>query len=372
MKKLNLIVWAGMTWIVLAQRLAEKWEQVKIVEKRNHIWWNCYDYVDNSGILIHKYGPHIFHTDMEDVWNYMNLFTTFTDFEHKVLGSIEGKLVPIPYNLNSLYISFLEDQAKSIEASLLKYYPYGSKVSIVELQKKAKEAEDSNLFFIADYIYEKVFKNYTIKQWWITADDINEGVLKRVPVIIGHDNRYFPHHRFQWMPKEWYTKMLEKMLNYRTIEINLNTDYKDIINEKKYDRVFFTWPIDEFFDYKYGKLDYRKTLYTLESYDIASFQDNIVINYPNEHNYTRITEYKKFYPQSSVFLNKKTIICKEIPWIGDIEAYPVESIWNLLVLEKYREEAKKLNNVFFLWRLANFKYLDMDKTIKNALDFNIG
>lgn len=371
MKKTNLIVWAGITWIVLAQRLAEKWEQVKIIEKRNHIGWNCYDYIDDNEIIIHKYGPHIFHTDMEDVWSYLNQFSVFTDFEHKVLGSVDGKLVPIPFNLNSLYLSFPENQARWIEESLLKYYAYGSKISIVELRKKAKEINDLNLSFIADYIYEKIFKNYTIKQWWITADDINENVLKRVPVVIGHDDRYFPHNRFQWMPERWYTKMFEKMLSDPKIDIALNTNFWENINRNEFHRIFFTWPIDEFFAYKYGKLDYRKTLYSLEEYNVASFQDNIVINYPNEHSYTRITEYKKFYPHSSVFLKEKTIICKEIPWMGDIEAYPVESENNLSILKMYQEDAKKLNNVFFLWRLANFKYLDMDKTVKNALEFNI-
>jgi UDP-galactopyranose mutase len=367
----NLIIGAWPSGITLAQRLAEKWERVQIIEKRSHIGGNCYDYLDEHGILIHQYGPHIFHTNHEEVWNYLSRFTEFTNFEHKVLGSVDGKLIPIPFNLNSLSISFSEEQAKSIEESLLKYYEYGSKVSIVDLRKKAKEENDANLSFIADYIYEKVFKNYTIKQWGITAEEINEDVLKRVPVVIGHDDRYFPHNKFQWMPRVWYTKMFEWMLDSENIHITLDTDYKDVLSHMTYDRLFFTWPIDEYFGYKYGKLEYRKTLYQLETYDQFSYQENIVINYPNEHEYTRITEYKKFYPDLPNFNQDKTVICKEIPGIWDVEAYPVESAENLAILEKYREEANQLENVYFLWRLANFKYLDMDNTVKMALDFKI-
>lgn len=367
----NIIVWAWPTGITLAQRLSEKWELVEIIEKRDHIWGNCYDYFDEDGILIHKYGPHIFHTDSEEVWNYLCRFTTFTDFEHKVLWLVDGKLIPIPFNLNSLRISFSIEMATKISESLFKYYEYWSKVSIVDLRKKSIIENDPNLSFIANYIYEKVFKNYTVKQWWISPEEINEEVLKRVPVVIWHDDRYFPHHQFQWMPSEWYTKMFEKMLDNKNISIILNSDYKDIISNCVYDTLYFTWPIDEYFGYKYGKLDYRKTLYQLESYDMHSYQENIVINYPNENEYTRITEFKKFYPQSPSYNKNKTVICKELPWIWDIEAYPVETLENLEKLEKYKKDASELSNVYFLWRLASFKYTDMDKTILAALKFNI-
>lgn len=372
MKIKNLIIWAWLSWIVLAQRIAEeKNEKVLIIEKRNHIWWNCYDYYDENGILIHKYWPHIFHTDLEDVWNYVNKFTEFTNFQHKVLWYIDWNLIPIPFNLNSIYQSFSLELAKKLEETLLKYYEYNSKVSIQELREKAKQEDNKDLNFLAWYIFEKVFKNYTIKQWWITADEINPDVLKRVPIVISKDNRYFPHNKYQWMPKKWYTKMFEKMLDNKKIKILLNTDYKDVISEIKYEKLYFTWPIDEFFNFKYWKLDYRKTLYKLEEYNKKSFQENVVINYPNDYEYTRITEFKKFYPDSPIFNIEKTVICKEIPWIWEIDAYPVETKENLEILEKYKKEAKKHKNVYFLWRLANYKYFDMDKTIKNVLDFNL-
>ncbi|PID83981.1 UDP-galactopyranose mutase [Candidatus Gracilibacteria bacterium] len=367
----NVIVGAGLSGIVIAQRLAKKGEKVFIIEKRNHIGGNCYDYFDKNGILIHKYGPHIFHTNMEDVWEYLNTFTKFTNFQHKVLAWVDSNLIPVPFNFNSIETSFAKELAKKIENSLLEYYEYGSKVSISELRRKAQETKDTNLRFVADYIFEKVFKNYTVKQWGINAEDINPSVLKRVPVVMSRDNRYFPHHKYQGMPEDGYTKMFEKMLSGKNIHVVLNTDYEDVIHDINYKSLYFTGPIDRFFNYKYGKLDYKKTLYQLEEHEKQSYQENIVINYPNDYEYTRITEFKKFYPNSPTFGIDKTVICKEIPGIGNIDAYPVETDINLEILEKYKDEAQKIKNVHFLGRLANYKYMDMDQTIKNALDFKI-
>jgi len=371
MKIKNVVVWAWISWIIIAQKLSEKWEKVLLIEKRNHIWWNCYDYYDENGFLIHKYWPHIFHTNYEDVWSYLNKYTKFSNFQHKVLWSVDWNMIPIPFNLNSIYQSFSAELSKSLEKTLLKYYDYNSKVSITELRERAKKEKNNNLKFVADYIFEKVFKNYTIKQWWITAEDINQDILKRVPIVISKDNRYFPNNKYQWMPINWYTKMFEKMVDNKNIKILLNTEYKEFIENLEYEKLYFTWPIDEYFNFKYWKLDYRKTLYKLESYNKQSFQENIVINYPNDYEYTRITEFKKFYPNSPTFNIEKTVICKEIPWIWNIEAYPIESDKNLKILERYKKDAEKLKNVYFLWRLANYKYFDMDKTIKNILDFKI-
>jgi len=369
MKVKNLIVWAWLLGIVLAERLANDLnEEVLIIEKRVHIWWNCYDYYDKNWILVHKYWPHIFHTNYEDVWKYINKFTEFNNYQHKVLWFIDWKLAPIPFNLESLYTLISKEYAKEIEKSLLKHYTYNSRVSINELREKAKETWDKNLEFIANYIFEKIFKNYTIKQWWINPEEINPEVLKRVPILISKDPRYFQD-KFQWMPKKWYTEMMKKMLESKNIKIMLNTDFKDIKGKIEYERLIFTWPIDEYFEYKYWKLDYKKTLYKLESYDKINFQSVATINYPNDYEFTRITEFKHFYPESSTFNINKTIICKEIPWVWEIEAYPVETEENLKILEKYKQESEKLKNVYFMWRLANYKYFNMDQTVKNVLDF---
>lgn len=371
MRTKNVIIWAGISGVVLAQRLSERWEDVLIIEKRNHIWWNCYDYFDENGILIHKYWPHIFHTDIDDVWLYLNRFTEFNNFQHKVLAWVEGNLIPVPFNFNSIEQSFPRNFASKLEETLLQYFPYGSKVSITDLRQRAVIEENEDLNFIAEYIFEKVFKNYTIKQWGITADEIDQNVLKRVPISMSRDDRYFPHNKYQWMPKNGYTKMFENMLDSTNIKILLNTDYKEIIWDIDFNRLYYTGPIDEYFNCKYWKLDYRKTLYYMETHDMAHFQSSVVINYPNDYAYTRITEFKKFYPLSPTYGIDKTVTCKEIPWVWDIEAYPIETSENLRILEKYKEEAESLENIYFLWRLANYKYLDMDKTVKNALDINI-
>lgn len=363
----NLIVWAWLSWVTLAQQLSERWEEVLIVEQRNHVWWNCYDYCDKNWILVHKYWPHIFHTDIEEVRKYVSRFSEFTNYQHEVIWLIDWNLVPIPFNLNSIYLSFPKWYAEELEKTLLKYFDYNSKVTIWKLREKSESENDKNLSFLADYIFEKVFKNYTMKQWWISAEEIDPNVMNRVPVVISRDNRYFPHHKYQWMPVSWYTKMFEKMLDNPKIKIMLNTKYSDVKNEIQFENLYFTWSIDEYFDYKYWKLWYRKTLYDMETLNIQSYQENSVVNYPNDYDYTRITEFKKFYPNSPTFDCNKTVICREIPWIWEINAYPISSLESQELLKKYQEENKD-DNIKFIWRLGNYKYFDMDKTIKNVLD----
>lgn len=356
--------------MVIAQRLAEKGENVTIVEKRSHIGGNCYDYPDDNGILVHQYGPHIFHTDLQEVWEYVNRFSEFTGYEHRVLGSVDGKLLPIPFNFDSIRIAFGEDRAKTIVQALLAHFPLNSKATIVELRTKAQESGDPVLSELAEYVFEKVFKNYTAKQWGISVDEIPVSVISRVPVVIGEDDRYFPHHRYQGMPKEGYTRMFEKMLDSPLIRVVLDTDYRDF-DRSGFDRTFFTGPIDAYFDYRYGKLDYRKTLYDMETVDSVEYQPASVVNYPNEHEYTRITEFKRFYPESPSFLVGKTVICREVPGVGEIEAYPIENEENLAILQKYQSDAANIPNLHFLGRLANYKYTDMDKTVRMALDVEI-
>ena len=369
MKIRNVVIWAGLSWIVLAQRLAEKWEDVLIIEKRNHIGWNCYDYYDENWILVHKYWPHIFHTEIKEVRDYLNQFTEFTTYQHYVLWFIDGNLAPIPFNFNSLYKCCPKKLAERLEELLLKYYKYNSKVTIWEIKERAEKENNEELSFLANYIYEKIFKHYTMKQWWIEENEIDPEVMKRVPIVISRDNRYFPNQKYQWMPKEWYTRMFEKMLNNEHIKVMLNTDYKDVIWQFEYEKLYVTSPIDEFFDNKYWELWYRKTLFKFETLDVQSFQEAPVVNYPNDYEWTRITEMKKFYPLSPTYEIEKTVILKEYPWIWDIKSYPIWSEKDKEIFEKYNDESKKLENVYFFWRLANYKYRDMDKTIKNVLDF---
>ena len=369
MKVKNVVIWAWLSWIVIAQKLAEKWEDVLIIEKRNHIGGNCYDYYDENWILVHKYWPHIFHTEIKEVRDYLNRFTEFTTYQHTVLWFIDGNLAPIPFNFNSLYKCCPQKLAERLEELLLKYYKYNSKVTIWEIKEKAEKENNEELSFLANYIYEKIFKQYTMKQWWIEESEIDPEVMKRVPIVISRDNRYFPNQKYQWMPKKWYTKMFERMLDDKHIRVMLNVNYKDIIWELEYEKLFVTSPIDEFFDCKYWELWYRKTLFKFETLDDQSFQDAVTVNYPNDYEWTRITEMKKFYPLSPTYRIDKTVILKEYPWIWDIKSYPIGSEKDKELFSKYEEESKKLNNVYFFWRLANYRYRDMDKTIKNVLDY---
>jgi UDP-galactopyranose mutase len=370
MKIKNVVIWAWISWIVLAQKLAERGEEVLIIEKRNHIWGNCFDYYDENWILIHKYWPHIFHTDIKEVRDYVNQFTEFTTYQHQVLWFIDGNYIPIPFNFNSLYLCFPHNFAERLEDLLLKFYKYNTKVTIWEIKEKAKHENNEDLSFLVNYIYEKIFKNYTIKQWWIDETGIDPDIMRRVPVVMSRDNRYFQNQKYQWMPKDWYTKMFEKMLDNKNIRIILNTNYKDIVWKLEYAKLFVTSPIDEYFDYKYWELWYRNTLFKFETIDINSFQNNSIINYPNDYAWTRITEMKKFYPLSPTYSINKTVILKEYPWIWDIKSYPIWSEKDKKIFEKYHNESKKLKNVYFLWRLSNYRYLDMDKAIKNVLDFH--
>ena len=257
MKVQNIIIWAWITWITIAQQLAEKNEEVLIIEKRSHIWWNCFDYYNEYWILVHKYWPHIFHTNYEDVRHYLNRFTKFNTYQHKVLWFVDWQLISIPFNIESLYKTFGIRLAEKIEDTLLQFVNYWQRISILELKQLAQKHNNKYLKILADFIFEKIFKNYTIKQWGIKPENIKHEVLKRVPILFSKDWRYFQD-KYQWMPTNWYTAMFKKMLNYPNIKILLNTDYKEIIRYLEYKRLIYTWPIDYFFDYKYGKLDYKK------------------------------------------------------------------------------------------------------------------
>jgi len=306
MKKYRiLIIGAGITGITLAEKFASLENYIYLVEKRNHIGGNCYDFKNENGILIHKYGPHIFHTGDKKVWDYLSQFTDWLDYQHKVLGFIDGKFAPIPFNLNTLYKLLPQGKAKILEKKLLDKFNYDKKVSILDLKK----IKDSDLKFLADFVYEKIFLYYTEKQWGLKPEEISPEVTGRVPIITSRDDRYF-HDKYQGIPKNGYTKMFEKMLNNKNIKILLKNDFKEIKNKIKYDLLFYTGPIDEFFDYKFGKLSYRCLKINFQTLNQESFQPSAVVNYPSlDYSFTRITEFKKLTQQK----HKKTVIGKEFP-----------------------------------------------------------
>ncbi|WP_022671140.1 UDP-galactopyranose mutase [Hippea alviniae] len=371
-----LIIGSGFAGSVIAERIANKLnKKILIIEKRNHIGGNCYDFKDESGIIVHKYGPHLFHTDYKDVWDYLSNFTEWEIYHHKVLAFIDGKKVPIPFNFNTLHKIFPSELAKRLENKLLENYQYNSKVPILELKKSS----DKDLKFLADYIYEKIFANYTAKQWGMKPEEIDSEVTARVPVFIGKDDRYF-NDKYQGVPKYGYTKLFEKMLNNKNIKIMLNTDFREVIkvdldskkiyffNQEFKGKLIFTGMIDEFFDYKFGRLPYRSLDLQFNVIEKEYFQEAAVVNYPNNYDFTRITEFKHIHLTNT----EKTIILKEYPKAynpeTDIPYYPIFTKENQESYSKYKDLANNFGNVIFLGRLAEYRYYDMDDVVKKALE----
>lgn len=350
------VVGAGLAGLTLAERIANDLnEKVLIIEKRNHIGGNCFDFYDQNGILIHKYGPHIFHTNSKEVWDYLSEFTKWYHYQHKVLTYIDGSLIPMPIctdTINQLYNvnlnndeieDYLKDKALNIE--------------------DIKNSEDVVLSKAGKDIYEKFFKNYTKKQWDVFPNELDKSVISRIPVRYNRDVRYFTD-KYQGLPKYGYTKMCENMINNKNIHILLNTDYKDIIDQIEYDKLIYTGPVDYFFDYKFGKLKYRSLNFEFEEMHIEEYQDVAVVNYPNDYDFTRITEFKKMTGQES----KYTTIVREYPkWNGE-PYYPVPTKACADQFEIYKQECDKIDNTIFVGRLAEYKYYNMDAVINIALD----
>ena len=368
-----IIVGAGFVGSVMAERIANVLnKKVLIIEKRNHIAGNCYDErIEN--ILVHKYGPHLFHTSLKEVWDYLSNFTDWDIYNHRVLAFIDGQKVPIPFNFNTLYEVFPNELAKRIEKKLLENYKYNSKVPILELKK----SKDKDLQFLADYVYEKIFVNYTAKQWNKKPEEIDSEVTARVPVFVGKDNRYF-NDKYQGVPKDGYTKLFQNMLNHPNIKIMLNTGFKEVIkiedkkiyflNQEFKGKLIFTGMIDELFDYKFGKLPYRSVRMKFEIIEKKYYQEVATVNYPNNYDFTRITEFKHIHPIKT----NKTIILKEYPqkYIKNKNTpyYPIFTKENQEKYNKYLEYSKSFENIILVGRLAEYKYYDMDDIVKRALE----
>ena len=359
-----LIVGAGYSACVLAERIASQLGQrVLIVERRDHIGGNAYDYFNEHGILVHKYGPHIFHTKSKKVWDYLSQFTEWRPYFHHVLGVVDGKKVPIPFNLNSLYALFPPRYAEKLEGLLLEHYGFGVKIPILKL----RESASGDLTFLADYIYEKVFYRYTTKQWELKPEELDRAVTGRVPVYISRDDRYFQD-PYQAMPKHGYTEMFRRMLAQPNIKVLLNTDYREIINDVKFNRMIYTGPIDTFFDYMYGELPYRSLRFQFETLDQEYYQEVGTVNYPNEYDITRITEQKYLSGQT---VPKTTLVMEYpqpyVPGKND-PYYPIPREENRERYDLYLKESQELKGtVIFAGRLAEYKYYDMDQAALRAL-----
>ncbi len=355
----NLIIGCGISGSVIARLLADAGENVLIIDKKDHIAGNIYDYKDENGIYIHKYGSHIFHTNNEKVWNFVKNFTSLNTYMHKVIAVIDGIETTIPFNINTIYDVFPESLAQRLEVKLLKNFQYNTKVPILEFQKQ----DDEDLKFLANYVYEKVFLHYTTKQWGKNPQEIDSSVTARVPVYLSKDNRYFQD-KYQGIPLNGYTKMVENILNHPNIHVQLNTPYNKTF--RGYKRIFCTCSIDEFFDYKYGELPYRSVHFKFETHEREFYQSNAVVNYPCNYDFTRIHEYKYYLNDKS----KKTVIAKEYsePFVNSKNEryYPIVNDNTMAIYSKYKSEIPE--NIYFLGRLGDYKYYDMDKAIERAIN----
>ena len=350
-----LVVGAGFAGSVISERLARiAGKKVLLVDRRSHIAGNAYDHYNEHGILVHKYGPHIFHTNSSEVFQYLSQFTEWRPYEHHVLASVDGQLLPMPINLDTLNRMYGLNMS-SFEAERFL-------ASLAEHRSPVKTSEDVVVSRIGRELYEKFFRNYTRKQWDMDPSELDATVTARVPVRTNRDNRYFTD-LYQAMPLHGYTRMFEKMLDHPNIKIMLNTDYREIQDVLSYRHLIYTGPIDEFFDFRFGKLPYRSLHFKHETMNKPVFQPEAVVNYPNEHPYTRVTEFKYLTGQE----HPKTSVVYEYPQASGDPYYPVPRPENNEMYKKYKTLADAATGVHFVGRLATYKYYNMDQVTAQAL-----
>lgn len=350
-----LIVGAGFAGSVLAERLAVgSNKRVLVCEKRSHVGGNAYDHYDEHGILVHKYGPHIFHTNSRDVFDYLSRFTAWRRYEHRVLASVDGQLVPIPINLDTV------NRLYGLSLTSFEVEQFFAKVA--EKVERVKTSEDVVVSRVGRELYEKFFRGYTRKQWGLDPSELDASVTARVPTRTNRDDRYFTD-TYQAMPAHGYTRLFERMLDHPNIKVMLNTDYREIERALPWRAMIYTGPIDAFFDFRYGALPYRSLVFRHETVGAPVFQPVGTVNFPNEHAYTRITEFKHLTGQE----HTKTSIVYELPQAEGDPYYPIPRPDNAALYERYRALAKATPNVSFVGRLATYRYYNMDQVVAQAL-----
>jgi UDP-galactopyranose mutase len=350
-----LIVGAGFAGSVLAERLARVGGQrVLICDVRPHIGGNAYDHYDDAGILIHKYGPHIFHTNSREVFSYLSQFTAWRPYQHRVRAYVDGQLVPMPINLDTI------NQLYGLNLTAFQVNEFLQ--SLAEPRDQIRTSEDVVVSKVGRELYEKFFRGYTRKQWGLDPSELDAAVTARVPTRTNRDDRYFTD-TYQTMPLYGYTRMFERMLDHPNIKIMLNTDYREIIDLIPHRELIYTGPIDTYFDCQFGKLPYRSLEFVHETHDMETYQSAPVINYPNDEAYTRITEFKYLTGQT----HRKTSIVYEYPQAEGDPYYPVPRPENAQVYEQYKALAAATPGVHFVGRLATYKYYNMDQVVAQAL-----
>lgn len=373
-----IIIGTGLTGCVIAEQLSKNPDNmIYMIEKKRHIGGTCYDHYNQDGILVHEYGPHIFNTYDQEVWDYVNEFTPFIEYFHRVLGYVDGQLVPIPFNLLSIEKIFPKAMAERMTEKLLDKYGYNTKVPILELHAQ----DDADLQYLADFVYEKVFLHYTMKQWGMKPDEVGGKAMARIPVYVSTDDRYFQN-PYQGVPAYGYTAMMEKMISKKNIVTLTGLDYQDVIsldekakkvlvNGQEFDgKVIFTACIDKLMDYKFGNLPYRSLKFEFTTLDKEEYQPVATVNYPCNYEFTRITEFKKLTMQK----HPKTTIMKEFSTLYNPDddrldpLYPIPQKENEELYDKYLNSVKEYPQIVLAGRLANYKYFTMAETIRNALD----
>ncbi len=350
------IVGAGFAGSVVAERMARCFnKKVLVVDRRNHIGGNAYDHYDSSGLLVHRYGPHIFHTNSEQVFQYLSQFTQWRSYEHRVLASVDGKMAPVPINLDTINILCgvklkSEQEAEAFLASR------------AEPRATIRTSEDVVVSRVGRELYEKLFRNYTRKQWGKDPSELEALVTARIPVRTNRDDRYFTD-RYQAMPRNGYTQMFENMLDHRNITLSLGCDYRDLKKSTKYGELIYSGPVDEYFDHRFGHLPYRSLEFKHKTFNQPFLQPVAVINYPNDHDYTRITEFKHLTGQS----HRQTSVVYEYPANEGDPYYPVPTPENGLLYKRYAELAATTKDVHFVGRLATYRYYNMDQVVAQAL-----
>jgi UDP-galactopyranose mutase len=350
-----LIVGAGFAGSVLAERLAAGSDKkVLLCDKRPHIGGNAYDHYNEAGILVHKYGPHIFHTNARDVFDYLSRFTQWRPYEHRVRASVDGQIVPMPINLDTINTLY------GLNLTSFEVEDFFKKVA--EPCADIRTSEDVVVSKVGRELYEKFFRNYTRKQWGLDPSELDASVTSRVPTRTNRDDRYFTD-TYQSMPLHGYTRMFERMLDHPNIKVLLNCDYREVEKDIPFREMIYTGPVDSYFDYCYGKLPYRSLEFKHETHDQAVFQSAPVVNYPNEQAYTRVTEFKYLTGQE----HNRTSIVYEFPQAQGDPYYPVPRKENAAIYDKYKVLADQTRGVTFVGRLATYKYYNMDQIVAQAL-----
>jgi UDP-galactopyranose mutase len=349
-----LIVGAGFAGSVCAERLARAGRRVLLCDKRPHVGGNAYDHYDDAGVLVHKYGPHIFHTGSARIFQYVSRFTAWREYEHRVLAHVDGKLLPFPINVdtvNGLYGLALDGPG------LERFFEERA-----ERNGHPRTSEEAVVSKVGRDLYEKFFRNYTRKHWGLDPSQLDASVASRVPARPNHDHRYFTD-PFQAMPLHGYTRMFERMLDHENITLALKADYRDLVTEVRFGEMVYTGPIDTFFDRRFGPLPYRSLDFVFETHEREVFQAGPVINYPNEHDYTRVTEFKYITGQR----HPRTTIVYEFPRDEGEPYYPVPRPENAELYRRYKALADVTPGVRFVGRLATYRYYNMDQVVGQAL-----